>query len=358
MSPIAKGDLVLITGASGFVAAHITNELLRSGYRVRGTVRSAAKGEYLRKLYHGQPFEYVIIKDVEQDGALDEAVKGIDAAIHPATPCTTTGTVAEEFIGPAVKGTTELLYAMQKYAPGVKAVVFTSSTATIQNFRGPESPEPWHETSADRNVQSVAYIENNPPSDPMWGVHAYMASKVKAEQAFWEFMEVHKPTWQGTVINPPWIFGPVLHDFKDVASLNLSSKLFWDWVSGEKGEKDLPGPIVGGWVDVRDVAIAHVRALERRQAASQRYIVCGGTLAGQHWVDVLHAHYPDHPLIKKNTPVGVKGSGDEAVKVLNTHDQVTAQEALGLEYTSLEQCTKDMFETIAKKLGVFEDAFV
>ncbi|ODN78084.1 hypothetical protein L198_08003 [Cryptococcus wingfieldii CBS 7118] len=327
MPPIAKGDLVLITGASGFVAAHITEELLRSGYRVRGT-----------------------------NGALDEAVKGIDAAIHPATPCTTTGTVTGEFIGPAVKGTTELLYALQKYAISEGPKTLSLGSMSPMMATSPVLTPDCSETSADWNVQSVAYIEINPPSDPMWGVHAYMASKVKAEQAFWQFMEVHKPTWQGAVIDPPWVFGPVLHDFKDVASLNLSSKLSWDWVSGEKGEKDLPVPIVGGWVDVRDVAIAHVRALERPQAASQRYIVCGGELAGQHWVDVLHAHYPDHPLIKKNAPVGVEGSGDEAIKALNTHDQVTAQEALGLEYTSLEQSTKDMFETIAKKLGVFEDA--
>ncbi|WVQ74927.1 hypothetical protein IAR50_004535 [Cryptococcus sp. DSM 104548] len=356
MPPITKGDLVLVTGASGFVAAHITDQLLRSGYRVRGTVRSAAKGEYLAKLFAGQPFEYVIIEDLEQDGALDEAVKGIDAAIHPATPCTTTGTVAEEFIGPAVKGTKALLDGLQKNAHEVQAVVFTSSTATIQNFRAPEDPVPKHETSADHNTQSVAYIEDNLPSDPMWGIHAYMASKIKAEQTVLEFIETHKPTWQATVINPPWIFGPVLHDCKSVASLNLSSKLFWDWVSGEKREKDLPGPIVGGWVDVRDVAMAHVRALERPEAASQRYIVAGGEVAGQHWADILHTHYPDHPLVKKNTPVGVKGTGDEAVKILNTRDQVTAQKALGLEYTGLEKCTRDMFETIAKKLGVFEDA--
>lgn len=60
---------VLLTGASGFLAAHIGQQLLQRGYRVRGTVRSTAKGEYLQKLYESEGlkgFEFVIVEDVEQ----------------------------------------------------------------------------------------------------------------------------------------------------------------------------------------------------------------------------------------------------------------------------------------------------
>lgn len=38
-----------------------------NGYRVRGTVRSEDKGEYLKKLYDGVgEFEYVIVEDIAE----------------------------------------------------------------------------------------------------------------------------------------------------------------------------------------------------------------------------------------------------------------------------------------------------
>jgi uncharacterized protein YbjT (DUF2867 family) len=53
--------------------------LLAQGYRVRGTVRSAGKGEYVvglfGNLYPGR-FEYVVVEDLEHEGAFDTAAQG------------------------------------------------------------------------------------------------------------------------------------------------------------------------------------------------------------------------------------------------------------------------------------------
>src|SRR6185503_10907906 len=38
----------LVTGAAGFIASHVVVELLRAGHEVRGTIRTAARGEALR----------------------------------------------------------------------------------------------------------------------------------------------------------------------------------------------------------------------------------------------------------------------------------------------------------------------
>ena len=49
-----EGKLVLVTGASGFIAAHIIQQLQKEGYRVRGTVRSLkneVKSKPLRSAY-------------------------------------------------------------------------------------------------------------------------------------------------------------------------------------------------------------------------------------------------------------------------------------------------------------------
>lgn len=61
---------MLLTGASGFLAAHVGQQLLQRGYRVRGTVRSQEKGQYLVDLYKkdglDKAFEFVIVEDIEQ----------------------------------------------------------------------------------------------------------------------------------------------------------------------------------------------------------------------------------------------------------------------------------------------------
>jgi len=104
MPVVAPGSKVLVTGASGFIAAWVVKVLLERGFHVRGTVRSSPKGKYLAKLFkdHGDRFEYVVVEDIakasstsarylthhdpDQDGAFDEAVKGVDAVEHTASP--------------------------------------------------------------------------------------------------------------------------------------------------------------------------------------------------------------------------------------------------------------------------------
>lgn len=66
MPAIQKGDTVLVTGASGYIAAHAVAAFLDAGYPVRGTVRSKSKGEYLVNLFKNkkEKFDYVIVEDI------------------------------------------------------------------------------------------------------------------------------------------------------------------------------------------------------------------------------------------------------------------------------------------------------
>ena len=77
---IPKGSTVLITGANGYIASHVADQVITAGYRVRGTVRSEAKGELMTEVYekrHGPgKFEAVVVPDMAVDHALDDAVKG------------------------------------------------------------------------------------------------------------------------------------------------------------------------------------------------------------------------------------------------------------------------------------------
>ena len=62
---VAPGSKVLVTGANGFIAIFIVQQLLQEGYSVRGTVRNATKGEHLKKIFaeYGDKLEIVEVPD-------------------------------------------------------------------------------------------------------------------------------------------------------------------------------------------------------------------------------------------------------------------------------------------------------
>lgn len=78
---------VLVTGATGFIGAHIVDALLARGIRVRGATRSLAKGDYMlqTRKHHAGLLEFVQIEDFESPGGLVEAVKDVDGIVHTAS---------------------------------------------------------------------------------------------------------------------------------------------------------------------------------------------------------------------------------------------------------------------------------
>jgi nucleoside-diphosphate-sugar epimerase len=63
INPPAKA---LVTGANGYIAAWIVQTPLEQGYNVLGTVRSASKGEHLKRLFsaYGDKFELAVVEDI------------------------------------------------------------------------------------------------------------------------------------------------------------------------------------------------------------------------------------------------------------------------------------------------------
>lgn len=99
----------------------------------------------------------------------------------------------------------------------------------------------------------------------------YYKSKVMAEKAAWDFIDKLPENEKIglTSINPYLILGPALckGDF-------TSAKIIIDIMKG----KIPPAKIRLGVVDVRNVAMAHMRALERDGAINQRFVLCSQTL--------------------------------------------------------------------------------
>jgi nucleoside-diphosphate-sugar epimerase len=76
--------LVLVTGANGYIAMHVIRALLERGYRVRGVVRSEAKGTHIHKTFkpYSNNLEVVVVEDITVEGCFDKAIEGVAAVAH------------------------------------------------------------------------------------------------------------------------------------------------------------------------------------------------------------------------------------------------------------------------------------
>lgn len=76
---ISPSSTVLVTGINGFIGSHIADQILRAGYKVRGTARTTEKAADVKKVfddrYGSGKVEIVAVKDMAQAGAFDEAIK-------------------------------------------------------------------------------------------------------------------------------------------------------------------------------------------------------------------------------------------------------------------------------------------
>lgn len=330
--PTVESGKVLVTGANGYIAVWVVRTLLEQGYSVRGTVRSKTKGKHLLETFksYGDKLEIVVVEDITKDGAFDEAVKGVDAIEHTASPFHFKAVEPEELITPAVHGTVSVLKSALTYGTNVKRVVVTSSCAAVLTAQN----EPRVFSEADWNELSIKEVQEK--GRDALGAHKYRASKTLAERAAWDFVKTNKPSWDLVVLNPPYVFGPVLHEVKEHTLLNSSMHEWFFTVF--KGVKDKAALSSGScWIDVRDLALAHALALTKAPAGGERIIVSAGPYTWQDWINAARKVYPD-------TPAGDESYDPAKAVHLIKYDVAKADKILGLKYRSIEESTKDMVD--------------
>ncbi|KAG9048774.1 methylglyoxal reductase (NADPH-dependent) gre2 [Tulasnella sp. UAMH 9824] len=326
MPIVAPPAKVLVTGASGYIAAWACKTLLDKGYSVVGTVRSDSKGEKLKELFkdYGDKFSYAI------EGAFDEAVVGVDAVQHTASPVTFAADDPQELIGPAVKGTTSILESVKAYAPGVKRVVLTSSVGSIYHQKTPPVFD-----ESDWNVDAPKAIEKFGRNAP--GPVKYGASKVLAERAAWDFMDRNKDSinFDLVAINPSFVWGPLVGPIKSEKELNGTVTFFRGYTSirdPAPTREQLTAP--GNCVDVRDVALAHTLALSSPEAGGERFIIDSGSYTYQDILDLIHEH-GDHP----DVPKGFPGAGKDVPRA--TYLNAKAEKTFGIKFRPLQEIAVD-----------------
>lgn len=262
-----KNAKVLVTGVTGYVGAHVAQQLLLHGYKVRGSVRSMADEAKMTKLRQqiteglpaeGLPELEFVEADLLKDDGWAPAVAGCHYVCHVASPFPLeVPSDPEVLTKPAVEGTLSVMKAAA--ADGnVKRIVLTSSLAAIHDVKtldGKEDPE-------------KVYNEDD-WVDPD-KVEPYSRSKILAEKAAYKFIE-DLPQEDGkrklelVVINPSYVLGPMLTD--SLSSSVLGVKRLLDKTS--PGVPKFHMPIC----DVRDVALAHVKALENPEHVGKRYLI-------------------------------------------------------------------------------------
>ena len=254
---IMSGELVLVTGGSGFIGAHCIVQLLGAGYRVRTTVRSLAREADVRSMITaggaapGGALSFAAA-DLTSDSGWPQAAAGCDFVLHVASPFPPTAPKHEdELIVPARDGALRVLRAARDAA--VRRVVMTSSFAAI---------------GYGQKVTGEPFSEKNWTDPDARGVSAYAKSKTLAERAAWDFIGREGGILQLSVVNPVGVFGPVLGpDFS--TSIGLLKRLMDGAMPG------LPR-LSFGIVDVRDIADLHLRAMTSPAAKGERFLGIGG----------------------------------------------------------------------------------
>lgn len=248
--------LVLVTGGTGFIAQHCILALLSSGYRVRTTVRSVEREAEVRgnlKVGGAEPGDRLsfVTTDLGADQGWAEAVAGCAYVMHGASPTPSGDQVQEkDWIKPAVEGNLRVLRAARD--AGVKRVVLTSAFGAIGVGHKPSYQRPFRETDW---------------SDLTGNVAPYQKSKTLSERAAWDFIAREGGALELSAVNPVAVLGPALGpDFSH------SIRLIKNLMDGQRGCPK----INSGFVDVRDVADLHLRAMTNSAARGERFLAISG----------------------------------------------------------------------------------
>ena len=280
-----KRQTVVVTGATGFVGRWIVVALLESGGRtVVGSFRPGESDAELHSALQGHVSTAALSRlrlvpaDLHANDDWSAVMAGATGLIHTAAAVPSGEPKdRERFISREVNGVDRVLRAAS--AAGVARVVMTSSMAAVvegaQPGDGPMrfGPDDWTELDARKHP-------------------AYTVAKTRAERLAWALAE--ELDLAVTTICPGMIFGPMLGG--EVGS----SMGFLDAIV--RGSIPKVPPSGFEIVDVRDVAEAHVAALDRDDLAGQRILLAAGYRSMKQIAVVVQRAWPERKVPTEEMP--------------------------------------------------------
>nr|CAB3481078.1 unnamed protein product [Digitaria exilis] len=278
-----NGQTVCVTGAAGYIASWLVKLLLEKGYTVKGTRHTLVlnvleflvamaddpKNAHLKAL-DGAAERLILCKaDLLDYDAICRAVQGCQGVFHTASPVTDD---PEQMVEPAVRGTEYVINAAAE-AGTVRRVVFTSSIGamTMDPNRGPDVVV---DESCWSDLEFCKKTRN-------W----YCVGKAVAEQAAWD--AARQRGVDLVVVNPVLVVGPLLQPTVNASIAHIIKYL--------DGSARTFANAVQAYVDVRDVADAHLRVFES-PTASGRHLCAERVLHREDVVRILAKLFPEYPV--------------------------------------------------------------
>jgi dihydroflavonol-4-reductase len=324
-------DLVLITGISGFIAKHMALAALDAGYRVRGTVRSPARADDVRRALAGadrNPSHLEIVgADLDRDEGWTEAMRDVRYVLHAASPFPLGLQKDRHALVPTARGGTLRVMEAAKGAD-VERLVLTSSVAAV--YYG-------HDDRLDHNYTEADISNVDSPS-----ISAYAISKTLAERAAWEAVAGSK--LELATVNPALVLGPLV-DRRAGSSVGLLRMMM-------RGRMPIVPNISVGVVDVRDVATVHLRAMLVPDAAGRRFLISAGSRSLREIGAEVARAFPAfrHRMPKATLPDGfirlaarfmpVAATAVPELGVVRSVDTGPAQTLLGVRFRSPEEAIR------------------
>ncbi len=339
-------EAVFLTGASGFIAKHIVVNLLNSGYAVRGSVRSLARGDEVRQAVEPHLDDAsdldtrltFVALDLGKDEGWEGVMDGCSALLHTASPFPIRQPKTdEEIIRPAVDGTIRALRAAQ--AAGIERVVMTSSAVAVMYGDLPRGRTTYNEGD---------WSEDFHPTQ-----NAYGRSKTHAERAAWDFVEKEAPSMRLTTINPTLVMGPAL-DKNYGTSLQVLERML---SASDPMQPNFGLPIV----DVRDVAAMHVKALSTPESEGKRILASESFRWMGQMAALLSGTYPERGIKTNVAPdfvLKLLALFDAEAKTLVPQlgvqqkvDNSRAKDVLGIDFIPADEAIKAAADSIVRYGG-------
>lgn len=243
---MSNSGLVLVTGAGGWVASHVVKELLKNGYKVRGTVRRLGDEKY--SFLHKLPGAADNLELVEADLLVAEgwtrALNDVETVLHIASPFTISFKNESEVIRPAVEGVENCFKAALSSSTRVKRIIQTSSVCAVVYGH----PLERYETKKRFDEDEWSVVVK---------ISGYEKSKTLAEKRARDLISEHNKTNENKIeflsLLPGFVFGPLLD--KHHGTGESSNQIY------RVMQKTYPfvPQMDASHVDVRDVALAHVK---------------------------------------------------------------------------------------------------
>ncbi|MBA0774328.1 hypothetical protein Gotri_009545 [Gossypium trilobum] len=332
-----EGKTVCVTGASGYIASCLVKHLLLRGYTVKASVRDPSdprKTQHLLALEGAEERLKLFKANLLEEGSFDSGVEGCDGVFHTASPFyhdVTDPQVDVEFftyminplvstaelLDPAVKGTLNVLNSCAN-TPSVKRVVLTSSIAAVTYNGKLRTPDVVVDESWFTDPEYCKNLK-------LW----YVVSKTIAEDSAWKFAK--EKGLDMVVVNPAMVIGPLLQP-----TLNTSAAAVLSLI---KGAQTFPNATFG-WVNVKDVANAHIQAFEI-PSASGRYCLVERVAHCSEVVKMLSELYPSFQLPEK--------CADDKPYVPTYQVSKEKAKTLGIEFTPLDVSLKETVESLKEK---------